>query len=155
MAVSRMDSRQELQALQHRMNKLLETSAAQSSSATNGPNRNDEITGGAFTPHVDIYYAEDRIIIRADLPGVRAEEIEVQIENQSLTFSGERKMEPGLKVEDFLRVERPFGFFKRTFALPDNADPASARAEVKDGTLEITISMRSASQPRAFRVEVR
>src|SRR5262245_291166 len=113
MALTRIQPAQEIRGLQERMNDLFEDLLARTRS--DGPDASAE---GSWAPPVDLLEAGDRIVLRADLPGVTAHDLEIRIEGQTLTLRGERRLDPGLRREDYLRIERPFGAFSRTFHLP-------------------------------------
>src|SRR5881296_23263 len=107
MAVTRWDPFQELLGLQSRMNRLFDQMLSRSTSE-------QEMVEGGWTPPVDIYEASEKVIIRADVPGVRQEDIDIRVENNVLTIRGERRADPVLRREDFLRIERPVGTFLRS-----------------------------------------
>jgi HSP20 family protein len=104
--------------------------------------RDDDTTrvvGGDWVPAVDIKDEESRYVIRADIPGVKPEDIEVTMENGVLTIRGERKFEETEERENFKRIERSHGIFYRRFTLPDYTDTEAIQASGKDGVLEVTI----------------
>ena len=150
MANTHFDPIRDLLSLQERMNRLFQDSLSRSRG------EEEEIaSGGAWRPAVDIYEAADRIVLRADLPGLRQEEIDLRIENGTLRLRGERKLPEGATREEYHRVERPFGSFVRVFTLPGSVDPSHVRAEFRNGVLEVTLSKRQESQPRPVTIEVR
>ena len=108
---------------------------------------------GTFTPPVDIYDAEEAILVRAELPGLRAEDVHVSIENDVLTLKGERKLDPDVKREGYIRVERTYGAFTRSFSLPKTVDGSAVEADMSDGVLTLKIPKRKAPEPK--RIEVR
>ena len=93
---------------------------------------------GSWMPAVDVYETDSRVVIRVDLPGVNQADIDLRIEDGSLVLRGERKFASGEKQEDFLRIERSYGSFQRTFRLPGSVDPGQVQASHEDGVLEIT-----------------
>jgi HSP20 family protein len=95
--------------------------------------------GGDWVPAVDIKDEDNRYVIRADIPGVKPEDIEVTMENGVLTIHGERKFEETEERENFKRIERSHGVFYRRFTLPDNTDAEAVQASGMDGVLEVTI----------------
>ncbi|MCU7806935.1 MAG: Hsp20/alpha crystallin family protein [Candidatus Thiodiazotropha sp. (ex Semelilucina semeliformis)] len=97
------------------------------------------VVGGDWVPAVDIKDEDSRYVIRADIPGVKPEDIEVTMENGVLTIRGERKFEETEEKENFKRIERSHGIFYRRFSLPDNTDAEAIEAQGKDGVLEVTI----------------
>ena len=105
-----------------------------------------------WVPAVDIKETEDSFVIVADIPGVKPEDIEVQMDNGVLTIKGEKQTEKKEEHEDFKRVERSYGSFYRRFSLPDTADPESVSAKSDHGVLEITVSKQEKVQPRKIAV---
>lgn len=126
MAMTRWDPIRELLNLQERMNQLLEQSRAWP--------RGEEAVTAAWTPAVDIYETGEAIVLRADLPGVKRNDIDVQVRDNMLILKGERKFE---KEENYLRVERSYGAFHRSFTLPAVVQQDRIRAVLKDGVLEL------------------
>jgi len=150
MPTSHFDPFRDLLSLQERMNRMFRESLSRS--------RGEEeeiLAAGAWRPTVDIYEALDRIVLRADLPGVLQEDVDLRIENGTLRLRGERRMPDGAKPEEYLRIERPFGSFVRGFALPSSVDTSKVRAEFKSGVLEVTLPKRQESQARPVTIEVK
>lgn len=107
-----------------------------------------------FTPVVDILDTENAILVKAELPGVKAADIHVTVENDVLTLKGERKSElDDTKRQGLLRVERTYGGFTRSFSLPKTVDGSNIDADMTDGVLTLTIPKRKAPEPK--RIEVR
>jgi len=105
-----------------------------------------------WMPAVDIEDQDERIVVRADVPGVKPEEIQVTMENGVLALTGERKTESEEKGKDFTRVERTYGKFYRSFALPQGADAEKITAHAKDGVLEVVVPKTATSKPRQIKV---
>jgi HSP20 family protein len=103
-------------------------------------------------PAVDIKDEGNRYLIRADIPGVKPEDIEVTMENGVLTIRGERQFEETEEKENFKRIERSHGVFYRRFSLPDNTDAEAIQATGKDGVLEVTIP--KTTETHSKRIEV-
>ncbi|MGD9163612.1 MAG: Hsp20/alpha crystallin family protein, partial [Chromatiales bacterium] len=93
------------------------------------------VVGGEWVPAVDIKDEDTRYVIRADIPGVKPEDIEVTMENDVLTIRGERRFEETEQRENYKRIERSHGVFYRRFSLPDNTDASAIQASGKDGVL--------------------
>jgi HSP20 family protein len=110
------------------------------------------VVGGDWVPAVDIKDEGNRYLIRADIPGVKPEDIEVTMENGVLTIRGERKFEESEEKENFKRVERSYGLFYRRFSLPENTDTEAIEATGKDGVLEVTIP--KSAEKHSKRIEV-
>ncbi|MEW8584699.1 MAG: Hsp20/alpha crystallin family protein [Candidatus Thiodiazotropha sp.] len=110
------------------------------------------VVGGEWAPAVDIKEEDTRYVIRADIPGVKPEDIEVTMENGVLTIRGERKFEETEERENFKRIERSHGVFYRRFSLPDNTNADAVEATGKDGVIEVIIPKTEGKQPK--RIEV-
>jgi HSP20 family protein len=124
----------------------LETSMGSRSS------EDSSIATSDWVPAVDIKENDDNFVIMADIPGVKPEDIEVQMDNGMLTIKGQRETESKEEKDDYKRVERHFGSFYRRFSLPDTANPEQVVAESDHGVLKITIGKQVKHQPR--RIEV-
>jgi HSP20 family protein len=110
------------------------------------------LVGGDWAPAVDIKEETDHYLIRADIPGVKPEDIEITMENGVLSIRGERQFEETEERNSFRRVERSHGVFYRRFSLPENTDAEAIEAKGKDGVIEITIPKTEDKQPK--RIEV-
>jgi HSP20 family protein len=106
-----------------------------------------------WKPAVDIFEDSDGIHVRADLAGVKPEDIKVNVENNVLTVSGERKLESSVKRDEFHRVERFYGSFSRSFALTDEVDNENVDAKYEQGVLTVTLRKRPAAKRRAIEVK--
>ena len=112
----------------------------------------ESITMSAWTPLVDITEDEKEYLIKAELPEIKKDEINVTVENGVLVISGERKFEKEEKGKKYHRVERAYGSFVRTFALPDNADAEKVNAEFKDGVLKVHIGKSETTRPKQIAI---
>lgn len=110
--------------------------------------------GALWAPAVDIIDEKDHIRVRADLPGMRKDEIEVSVNNDTLTIRGEKREEKEIKEKDYVRSERYYGAFHRSFTLPAGVDPQKVNAGYKDGVLEITLPKREDARPKEIKVDV-
>jgi HSP20 family protein len=108
-----------------------------------------------WAPSCDIYETDNEIVVKADLPEVKKEDIHVSLENSLLTIRGERKFEEETKKENYRRVERSYGEFLRSFTLPSFADPNKISADYKDGALRVTIGKREEAKPKEIEVKVK
>ncbi|MCI0337769.1 MAG: Hsp20/alpha crystallin family protein [Acidobacteria bacterium] len=115
----------------------------------------EDVLSGAWAPKVDIYEDQNSIVLEADLPGLKAEDFKLSIENYKLTLSGERKFEREEKGENFHRVERSYGNFTRTFTLPSTVSVDDVNAEFKDGVLRVTLPKREEVKARQISVSVK
>ena len=144
MNLTRFDPYREMQTLQDRLNR-----------AFGGPGRGEreeEMSLAAWVPPVDIAEEKDRIVITAELPGFRPNEISIQTENGMLTISGERNFEKEKRERNFHRVERSYGQFVRTFSLPNNVDRERIKASFQNGLLQIELPKREDARPRQIQV---
>jgi HSP20 family protein len=111
-------------------------------------------TSRPWSPAVDIIESEDALTLKADLPDVKIDDIDVRVENQTLTLRGQRKFEKEENVKGYHRIERSYGEFVRSFALPPTVDNEKVLADYKNGVLTITLPKKEAAKPRQVRVAV-
>ena len=104
---------------------------------------------------VDIYETENELVLKADLPDVDLKDIDVRVENQTLTISGERKFDQEQTGKGYHRIERSYGSFVRSFAVPSTFDTDHIAAEFKNGVLSVTLPKKEAAKPRQVKVEVK
>jgi HSP20 family protein len=110
---------------------------------------------GEWVPAVDIYEnANQEIVLKAELPGIAREGLDLRVENNTLTLRGERKRDTEVKQEQYHRVERAYGAFSRSFSLPSRIDTDKVRADFKDGVLSITLPVKAEAKPRQIQVAV-
>ena len=117
----------------------------------------DEDTGfrGTWVPPVDIFETETHdLVVRAELPGMNREDIEVSVENSTLVLKGERKFDTEVKQENYRRIERSYGTFQRSFTLPNTVDTGKVSADFKNGVLTVKLPFREEARPRTINVEV-
>ena len=107
-----------------------------------------------WSPAVDIFETENELLLKADLPGLEMKDIEIQIENSTLSLRGERKYENSSKDGGFHRVERGYGSFVRYFTLPETVDPEKVNADYKQGVLTVTLPKKELAKPRQIKVQV-
>jgi len=107
-----------------------------------------------WSPAVDIYETENELVLKADLPDVDLKDIDVRVENQTLTISGERKFEQEHSGKGYHRIERSYGKFDRSFAVPNTFDTEHIAAAFKNGVLSVTLPKKEAAKPRQVKVEV-
>jgi HSP20 family protein len=108
-----------------------------------------------WSPSVDIYETENELVLKADLPDVKLEDIEVRVENQTLTLKGERKFEKDDSVRGHHRIERNYGSFERSFTVPSSVDAEKVAAEYKNGVLTVRLPKKEAAKPRQVKIEAR
>ena len=145
MNLTRWEPYREIATLQDRLNRVF-------GSAFGRTERDDEMSLAAWAPPVDIAEEKDRIVITAELPGFREDEIEIQSENGMLTLRGERKFEKESDGKSYHRVERSYGQFVRSFALPNNVDREKIKADFANGLLKIELPKREDAKPRTIRI---
>lgn len=108
-----------------------------------------------WSPAVDIQETENAIVVKADLPEVNEKELDIQIENGTLSLKGERKFEKGETGKGgYHRIERSYGSFSRYFSLPETVDAEKVQAEYKNGTLTVTLPKKEAAKPRSIKVAI-
>jgi HSP20 family protein len=113
------------------------------------------MTSGTWMPPVDIYQSGDHeVVLKAELPDMKREDIEITVDKGTLTLKGEKKVSSDVKEEQFHRIERRYGTFSRSFALPPTVDATKVAAEYKDGVLTIKLPVREEAKPRQIKVEV-
>jgi HSP20 family protein len=145
MNIVKYDPFRDLRSLQDEMNRLF--------SGTFSRSGQDEIMRGAWNPQVDIFENKDQIVLEAELPGMKAEDVNISIENNVLTLYGERKFEKKDEGDNFHRVERSYGSFTRSFTLPPTVSSENANAEFENGVLRLSLAKREEAKPR--RIEIK
>jgi HSP20 family protein len=116
---------------------------------------NEPSSNRPWSPAVDIYETENELVLKADLPDVELKDIDVRVENQTLTISGERKFEQEQSGKGYHRIERSYGRFVRSFAVPQTFDTEQIAADFKNGVLSVTLPKKEAAKPRQIKVEVK
>jgi len=145
--ITRWDPFREFVTLQDRMNRLFRDSY--------GPEGRDEaLTTANFAPPVDIYEDEHNVTLKIEVPGIEEKDIDVRIENNTLTVHGERKFEMEEKEENYRRVERQYGSFTRSFTLPSTVDPEKVQADYDKGVLKIALAKKAEAKPKQIKVNV-
>ena len=109
---------------------------------------------GSWVPAINILEREDAMVITADLPGLKAEDVEVTVEEGILSIRGERKLEETSEGETYHRVERMYGVFERTFTLPNSVDVDKIDARFSNGEMVLTLPKREESKPRSVKIKV-
>ena len=145
--LTRWDPFREFTTLQDRMNRLFRDSF--------GPEgREEALSTTTFAPPVDVYEDEHNITLKIEVPGIEEKDIDVRIENNTLTVHGERKFEKEEKEENYRRVERQYGSFTRTFTLPTSVDPEHVSANYDKGVLKIKLAKKAEAKPKQIKVNV-
>lgn len=132
-------------SLQEQINRLFNETFERSS---------DEANLTPWAPAVDIYETEHELVVKADLPDVKPEELDIRVENNILTIRGERKFEKKVNENNYLRVERSYGSFSRSFSLANTVNTEAIKADYKDGVLTLSIPKREEAKPKQIKVRV-
>ena len=147
MAIVRWEPFQDLLATQQHFNKLFNDTFSRVGSE-------EDLAARAWTPAVDIYETDQDLVLRAELPGINPNDVEVRVEDNTLYLKGERKFDNEVKDGNYHRVERAYGMFTRSFALPGSIDPNHVVAEYKDGLLTLTMPKREEAKPKTIKINV-
>jgi HSP20 family protein len=107
-----------------------------------------------WAPAVDIYETEHELVVKADLPDVNPQDLDIRVENNILTIRGERKFEKKVNEEQYLRVERAYGSFSRSFSLANTVNSEAIKADYQNGVLELTVPKREEAKPKQIKVNV-
>ncbi len=145
-SILRWDPFRQLTSLQDQVNRLFDATF---------PSRTDNSALTAWAPPVDIYETENELVVKADLPDINEKDLDVRIENNMLTIRGERKFAQETKEDNYLRVERAYGSFSRSFSLPNTVNSEAIKAEYKDGVLTVTLPKRPESKPKQVKISVK
>ena len=114
----------------------------------------DQNAARPWVPAVDIFETENEWVLKADLPDVKLEDVDIQIENGNLTLKGERKFQKEESGKGYQRVERSYGTFARYFSLPDTVDSENVRADYANGVLTVKLPKKEVAKPRSIKVQV-
>jgi HSP20 family protein len=144
-SITRWDPFRNFSALQDQFNRMVESGLKASPD-------NSALT--TWAPAVDIYETENDLVLKADLPEVAEKDIDIRVENNMLTIHGERKFEESVKEDNYLRVERAYGSFSRSFSLPNTVDTESIKANYKNGVLTVELPKRAESKPKQVKINV-
>lgn len=141
--LTRWDPFREFTTLQDRMNRLFQGSFG---------DREDALATSSFAPPVDVYEDEHQITLKIEVPGIDEKDIDVRVENNTLTVHGERKFEKEEKEENYRRVERQYGSFTRSFTLPNTVDTDSVQANYDKGLLKIQLAKKVEAKPKQIKI---
>jgi HSP20 family protein len=148
MTLTRWETYRDVLALQNRMNSIFQDFSRGNSG------ENELVTAAGFVPPVDIYEDEHKLVLKIEIPGMRQEDLDVRMENNTLSVKGERSFQSEGKEENFHRVERRYGTFYRAFTVPNTIDPESIKAEYDAGVLRLELQKRPESKPKQIKVNV-
>jgi HSP20 family protein len=145
--LTRWEPFREFSTLQDRINRVFRESYR-------GPGSDESLTTSSFAPAVDVYEDEHQVSLKIEVPGIDEKDIDVRVENNTLTVTGERKIEKEEKEENFRRVERQYGSFTRTFTLPQTVDTENVAATYDKGVLKITLPKKAEAKPKQIKVNI-
>jgi HSP20 family protein len=144
MAITRWDPFREVVALQNRVNSLFRDM-----------NEGDEpVTAASFVPAVDVYEDGKKLVLKLEVPGIEEKDLDVRVEDHTLTVKGERKFEAEEKEENFHRIERRYGSFFRAFTLPSSVNTENIAASYNQGVLRLELKKKPEAQPKQIKVNV-
>jgi HSP20 family protein len=138
----------ELESLQNEMNKLFDLSLGR------WPVRSSGLMESSWSPAVDVFDSKDNIMVKADIPGLRKEDIDIAVHGDTLTIRGEKKEEKETKDKNYVKTERFYGSFNRALTLPSEVDAGKVKASYKEGVLEITLPKKEDAKPKQIKVDV-
>lgn len=144
-SLSRWDPFRDISKAQDQLNRFLEDAFIR---------RSNDSSLTTWAPEVDIHETQDSLVLEADLPGMDEKDLDIRVENNMLTIRGDRKFEKKVSEENYLRVERAYGSFSRSFSLPNTLNPDSVKAEYRNGVLTIRVPKREEAKPRQVKVNV-
>jgi HSP20 family protein len=145
--LTRWEPFREFATLQDRINRVFRDSYS-------GSDRDESLTTSSFAPAVDVYEDEHKVTLKIEVPGIDEKDIDVRVENNTLTVHGERKIEKEEKEENYRRVERQYGSFTRTFTLPQTVDTDKVSANYDKGVLNVTLPKKAEAKPKQIKVNV-
>ncbi len=147
MAIVKYNPMKELRSMQEQMNRLLDLAWNRETG--------EDLREGVWQPAVDIYEDDESVVIKAEIPDVDQKDIEVRIEDNTLTLKGERRHDQSVKKENYHRVERYYGTFQRSFHLPHTINQEKIKAACDKGVLTITLPKKGEKKPKQITVEVK
>jgi HSP20 family protein len=145
MAITRWDPFRDVIALQNRVNSIFRDFNEGGENA---------LTTASFVPAVDIYEDAQKVVLKLEVPGIEEKDLDVRVENNTLTVKGERKFEKEEKEENFHRIERRYGSFYRAFTLPSTVDTENVAAKYNAGVLKLELKKKAEAQPKQIKVNV-
>jgi HSP20 family protein len=142
--MNRQDAFRSLSSLQEQVNRLFQSNSS--------GRENSNLT--SWAPAVDIYETENELVVNADLPGIDEKELDIQVENDMLSIRGERKFDQKVTEDQYLRIERTYGSFSRSFGLPNTVNKEAVKAHYRNGVLTVELPKRAESKPKQVKVNV-
>jgi HSP20 family protein len=144
--IARWDQSRGSASLQDQVNRLFEGNFTRDSSG--------QADLATWAPPVDIYETENELVVKADLPDLQDKDIDVRVADNTLTIRGERKFEKDINQDNYLRIERSYGSFTRSFSLPNTVSSENIRAEYHNGVLTLHMAKREESKPKRIKISV-
>jgi HSP20 family protein len=144
--ITRWDQSRGLTSLQDQVNRLFEDNFTR--------DRSGHADLATWAPPVDIYETENELVLKVDLPDLQEKDIDVRVENNMLTIRGERKFDKEVNEDNYLRVERAYGSFMRSFSLPNTVSSENIRAEYRNGVLTLHMAKLEESKPKQIKVNI-
>ncbi len=144
MAITRWDPFREIVAMQSRLNSLFRD-------LNEGEN---PVAAASFVPAVDIYEDAKKVVLKLEVPGIDQKDLDIRVENHTLTVKGERKFETEEKEENFHRIERRYGSFYRAFTLPSTVDTGNVKAAYNAGVLKLELAKKPEAQPKQIKINI-
>jgi HSP20 family protein len=144
--ITRWDQSRGLTSLQDQVNRLFEDNFTR--------DRSGHADLATWAPPVDIYETENELVVKVDLPDLQDKDIDVRVENNTLTIRGERKFDKDVDEENYLRIERAYGSFMRSFSLPNTVSAENIRAEYRNGVLTLHMAKLEESKPKQIKVNI-
>ena len=144
-AITRWNPRRNLSSLEEQVHRLFER---------NFQGQADKSALTTWAPAVDIYETENELVLKAELPDVDEKDIDVRVENNMLNIRGERKFESKVREDSYLRVERAYGSFSRSFSLPNTVNTDTIKADYAKGVLTVELPKRAESKPKQVKISV-
>ncbi len=145
MAISYWDPFREVASMQNRLSSLIQDYDRSNS---------QDVTAASFAPPVDVYEDANKVVLNLEIPGVKQEDLDIQVEKNTLSVRGERKFENEQKAENFHRIERRFGTFYRSFSLPATVDTESIHATYDAGVLRLELTKKAEAKPKQIKVNI-
>jgi HSP20 family protein len=145
MPITRWDPFRDVIALQNRVNSIFRDF---------NENGDAQSTTASFTPAVDVYEDPQKVVLKLEVPGIDEKDLDVRVENHTLTVKGERKFEKEEKEENFHRIERRYGSFYRAFTLPQTVDTENVQANYNAGVLKLELKKKAEAQPKQIKVNI-
>ena len=146
MSMTRWEPFRGLNTLQEQVNRLFEDSFSRS--------RSGHAELASWAPGVDVYETENELVVKADLPDVQEKDIDVRVENNTLTIRGERKFSNEVQDDNYLRIERAYGTFTRSFSLPNTVNTEAIKADYRNGVLSVRMPKREETKPKQIKISV-